>query len=353
MDLFQILKTNEADAVLVTDPYNMQYISGFSGGEGYVYFSANRAVIITDSRYTEATDKEKKDGFVLEECTAKRSSADILKELYEKDKPGVIGFEDGYVTYGLYGKLCKAFDGAMLKGLGEALNDLRIIKTPEELDRLRMAEHIGDLAFEHILKVIKPGITELEIAAELEYAMKKNGAVKLSFDTIVASGYHSSMPHAVPTDKKVSEGEFITMDFGCIYESYCSDMTRTVVCGKADEDMKRMYETVLNAQLTSIKAIHSGVRGCDIHNIAAGIIDDAGYKGYFGHGLGHSVGMYIHENPRFSSKDDSVIMAGTIETVEPGIYIPGNYGVRIEDMGVVTETGYDDFAHSPKELIEL
>lgn len=345
------LKEKNLDAIVVSDPYNMRHISGFRGGEGYVYISGNRKVIITDSRYTEAADNEKKDGF--EVVDSRRSDMDIIKELAASDNAANIGFEDLFVTYADHISLKEKCGFENMVPLGDSLNRRRSVKTPEELEYLRKAEEIGDRAFERVLEYLKPGITELEVAAYLEYTMKMNKASGLGFETIVASGPNSSMPHAVPGNRKLQNGDFVTMDFGCNYEGYCSDMTRTVVIGKANDRQKEIYKVVLDAQLAAIDAIKAGVIGCDIHNVAADIIAKAGYGEYFGHGLGHSVGLFIHEVPMFSPRVKEEIPEGAVLTVEPGIYIPGFGGVRIEDMGAVTKDGYDNFTHSPKELIEI
>ena len=347
------LNKTETDAIIISDPYNMRHISGFSGGEGYVYVSGKRKIIITDSRYTEATSKEAKEGFEIIQSTVTKGDYDILKELAEADGASVIGFEDMFLTCRDYGKLTGICGFNNMKPLGESVNDLRIIKEEWELENLRRAEAIGDMAFEEILNFIRPGVSELQIAAELEYSMKKNGADCLSFETICASGPNSSLPHAVPGERRVQEGDFVTMDFGCKYRGYCSDMTRTIVVGKASDKQIEIYNTVLNAQLEAMKVIKSGVIGKDVHNVAAEVINKAGYGEYFGHGLGHSVGLYIHENPRFSAIENRAIMTNTIETVAPGIYIPDFGGVRIEDMIVVTDNGFENFTNSPKNLIEL
>lgn len=347
------LSVNNIDSLIISDPYNMRYISGFSGGEGYVYVSERFKVIITDSRYTEAAAKEAKDGFEIMQSTINKSSIDIIKDLIEADNAKIVGFEDLFLTCNEYGRIVSRCGLRNMKPLGEAVNDLRIIKTEEELEKLRIAESIGDRAFTEILNFIRPGITELQIAAELEYSMKKNGAEGLSFDTIAASGKNSSLPHAVPTNKIIETGDFVTMDFGCTYDGYCSDMTRTIVVGHADDKQHDIYETVLKAQLEAMKVIRAGVVGADVHKVAADVIANAGYGEYFGHGLGHSVGLYIHENPRFSLSEKRKIMANTIETVEPGIYIPDFGGVRIEDMIVVKEDGFENLTYSPKELIEI
>lgn len=347
------LNVNGIEAMLIADPYNMRHISGFAGGEGYVYISNHRKVIITDSRYTEAAAKEAKEGFEVMQSSVSKSDIEIVKELATADNANVIGFEDLFLTCNAYGRIVGICGFKNMKPLGEAVNNLRIIKTEDELNKLRMAESIGDKAFTEILNFIRPGVTELQVAAELEYFMKKNGAEGLSFNTIVASGKNSSLPHAVPTVKRIEKGDLVTMDFGCIFDGYCSDMTRTIVIGSANDKQIEIYNTVLNAQLEAMKVIRSGVIGKDVHNVAAKVIADAGYGEYFGHGLGHSVGLYIHENPRFNSAEIRAIMTGTVETVEPGIYIPDFGGVRIEDMIVVTEDGFENLTKSPKELIEL
>lgn len=236
---------------------------------------------------------------------------------------------------------------------GEELNRLRIVKTEKELASLARAEAIGDQAFTRILSDIRPGVTELEIAAKLDYYMKEAGAVGNSFDTIVASGLHSAMPHAIPSEKKIEAGDFVTMDFGCVYEGYCSDMTRTIVVGKADGKQKEIYRIVLEAQLAALQVIKAGMTGSEVDAVARRVIAEAGYGEYFGHGLGHSVGLFIHEEPRLSPKCHEVLRENVIQTVEPGIYLPGFGGVRIEDLVCVTADGCRNFTHSPKELIEL
>ena len=237
--------------------------------------------------------------------------------------------------------------------LGEEVNLLRCIKTEEELEKVAKAEAIGDQAFQKILGDIKPGVTELTIAAKLDYYMRELGAEGNSFDTIVASGLHSAMPHAVPTAKKLEKGDFITMDFGCRYDGYCSDMTRTVVLGEASSKQKEIYGIVLKAQMAALEQICAGKTVSEVDQVARGLIAEAGYGEYFGHGLGHSVGLFIHEEPRLSPKCHSVLQKNMTMTVEPGIYIPEFGGVRIEDLVVITEKGCRNLAHSPKELIEL
>ena len=277
----------------------------------------------------------------------------LLSNLMEEDGVEKVGFEDQHIGYAEYERWTRQIPGKTWIEMGESLNDLRMIKEQWELDCLEKAESIGDAAFSHILNVIKPGMTELAIAAELEYFMKQNGASGTSFDTIIASGLNSAMPHAIPSDKKIEEGDFVTMDFGCKYNGYCSDMTRTIVVGKASEKQREIYSIVLEAQLAALDALRPGLTGQEVDKVARDIIEKAGYGAYFGHGLGHSVGLFIHESPRLSPKGMTLMQENMIQTVEPGIYLPGFGGVRIEDMVVVTADGHKNFAHSKKELIEL
>ncbi len=349
----QLFSDSGAEALFVTDPHNMWYLSGFRGGEGMVYISPKRRVIITDSRYTEAAAKES-DFEVIEENHGHKRTR-ILKELLASDHADIVGYEDAYMRCREFSRLQHALVSEVNQWLplGEQIDEIRQIKNPREQELIAAAEKIGDEAFSVILQTMKPGMTELEVAARLEYEMKIRGGSSLSFDTIVASGLHSSMPHAVPTGKKIENGDFVTMDFGCVYEGYCSDMTRTVVVGKADERQKEIYDVVLRAQTAALDGIHAGLTGTECDAFARRIIEDAGYGSYFGHALGHGVGLYIHESPRFSPADSTIIQAGMVESVEPGIYIPGFGGVRIEDLVVVEEKGIRNLTHSPKELIEI
>lgn len=352
MNISHILEDFDIHALLITNPYNMRYISGFRGGEGVLYISKFSRILVTDSRYTEAAGQES--DFTVLEWNRNRRITDILKEFIEKEKVEILGYEDESM-------LCKTFQDyqdalPMIKTwfpLGGEVTRLRQVKTEEEIGYLRQAEAIGDMAFSKVLDIIRPGITEREIQAELEYQMMKCGASGTSFDTIAASGVHSSMPHAIPSDRKVELGDFITMDFGCRYNGYCSDMTRTIVVGKANEKQKEIYQLVLKANLTAESFLRAGMVCREIDKIARDIITDGGYGDYFGHGLGHSVGLEIHESPACNTRDKTVLEPNMIMTIEPGIYLPGFGGVRIEDMVVITKDGYENLAHSPKELIEL
>lgn len=342
----------DINTILITDPYNLRYFTGFRGGEGYAFLSGNDTYVIVDSRYTEAAKAESPYNVI--EYNRERPLKTVFKELCERYGFSRIGFEDMHLTVHELNSLRAAFpEGLEWIPVGDILSRKRRVKTPEELRLLEKAEGIGDSAFSDILGILKPGITEKDVARELEYSMKKHGAEGFSFDTIAASGINSSKPHAIPSDKRLETGDFLTMDFGCIYKGYCSDMTRTVVIGKASDEQRRVYDIVLKAQLTGLEAVRSGAVCKDVDSAARGIIEREGYGKYFGHGLGHSVGLYIHESPALNTRDETVLQAGMIETVEPGIYLPGRFGVRIEDMVCVTEDGCKNYAHSPKELIEL
>lgn len=352
----KLLEEKGLDAAFIASPANIRYLSGFAGTDSYLYLSGKRKVILTDSRYTLQAEEEGKDCEVRT-IKGERVYGVLLKELLEEDKVKRLGFEDGVMTWQLVKKLQEAagdkWGEERWVSLGEELSLLRAVKDEGEIEKLARAEQIGDEAFSYILTQIKPGITELEIAAKLEYYMKSHGAQEKGFDTIAASGLHSAMPHAVPSEKVLEKGDFLTLDFGCKYQGYCSDMTRTVVIGKANEKQKEIYKIVLEAQEAALAGLRAGMTGAEGDALARKVIEEAGYGDYFGHGLGHSVGLEIHEKPALSPKDQTILRPGIIETVEPGIYIPGLGGVRIEDMTVITENGIKNLTSSPKELIEL
>lgn len=360
--LNKLLKEKNYDVVLIDSPWNLYYYTGFTGGEAMlvmpvnVNYSSEDIRLITDSRYYEQVEKECPDIELvrLDNITYIQALEDMCEKLYNMNNKanGKIVIE-GTMSLSRYIKLKDIWGEKRLVVDSDTINECRMIKDEGELDLLRRAESIGDEAFTHILNFIKPGISERDISLELEFYMKKQGASKLSFDTIVASGSNSSMPHAQVTDRKIQNGDFVTMDFGCVYKGYCSDMTRTVAVGQPNDEMKKIYKIVLDANLRAMDGIRAGVRCCDIDALARDYIKENGYGEYFGHGLGHGVGLEIHEEPRFSPKCDVITKAGMAITDEPGIYLPGRFGVRIEDLCVVKEAGYERLSNSPKELIIL
>ncbi len=355
--LRSILKDKTIDMILITDPYSLRYYTGFRGGEGVALVTEKSDVLLVDSRYTEAAGKES--DFEVIEFNLRNPLKACVQNIVKTDNVQKVGFEDQSIAYADYQRYVgymqddKADKSVEFTSLEDALLIPRQIKTHEEVELLRQAEHIGDMAFDDICGILRPGMTELEVAAELEYSMKKHGAEGFSFDTIAASGVNSSMPHAIPSEKKLEKGDFLTMDFGCRYNGYCSDMTRTVCIGKASDEQRKVYNIVLDAQLKVLDELRPGMMCKDVDKIARDYIAAQGYGDYFGHGLGHGVGLYIHESPAFNTRDESIVRPNMIETDEPGIYLPGKFGVRIEDMILITEDGCEPLAKSPKQLIEL
>lgn len=338
----------DGQSALITTPISRRYVTGFESSAGAAVISRERAVFIIDFRYIEVAKSVVKGLDVVLQDDLYAQIADIAGH-------GTI-LTENIVTVeelGIFSKKLPANKVEPSEQLTELLNTLRAIKTPEELDFMDKAQQITDYGFSQIVKFIKPGMTELQIAAELEYIMKKQGAVELAFQTICVSGENSSKPHGVPGNRPVQNGDFLTMDFGARYNGYCSDMTRTVAIGHVTEQMRGVYNTVLKAQLEALAAVKAGIKGFELDKVARDIIYGAGYEGCFGHGLGHSVGLEIHESPRASAACSAELEAGMLMTVEPGIYLEGRFGVRIEDMVVITENGCRNFTKSPKELMVL
>jgi len=342
------LEERNFDSAIIFKPENRRYLAGFTGSSGYVVITKNRNLFITDFRYVQQASKQCK-GFEILEHTNDRTLYDILNEL-DINK---LGYEDIFMTVSQYNEFKKKLDKVQLTPLEDTLSKLRVIKGEDEINEIRRAAEIADHTFEHICSILKPGITEWEVSLEIEGFMKKNGASGTSFESIVASGIRSSLPHGVASHKVIEEGDFVTLDFGCIYNGYCSDMTRTVVVGKATDKQKEIYNIVLEAQEAALAAIKPGVTGYDVDKIARDIINEKGYGDYFGHGLGHGVGLEVHESPRLSPLCKDSLEVNMVVTDEPGIYIPDFGGVRIEDLIVVTKNGCDVLSKSPKHLIEL
>lgn len=343
-------------ALLVTDDISRRYFSGFASSAGYMYISKNACVLALDFRYFEKAKiarnygKTAKDMRIVE---ANVSRKDIVCALLAEDKTTRLLYENCRTT-------CKAFESlkndfsavAELVPAENMIELLRAQKDDHELSRIVEAQRITDLGFDHIRRFIKRGMTETEIALELEFFMRKNGASGLAFETICVSGAKSSMPHGEPDETVVSDG-FLTLDFGAKFDGYCSDMTRTLCVGKPTAEMMKIYDTVLAAQEAAFSKICGGVVGKEVDAAARDLIYNAGYKGCFGHSTGHSLGLEIHECPNFSPREESKIPVGAVLSVEPGIYIEGKCGVRIEDIVFLTENGYKNLTNSTKDIIIL
>ena len=348
-NLYKKLDAEEIDAVIIYKAANVFYFSGFRGDSTILLIGKNFCKLITDARYTEQAKLQTKNFEIVEQTEG------LFKKLIEEIKSfGVkkFGFEGRVLTFDEYNNLKENLPNVEFKSV--EFDSLRQIKDAQEISNIRRACEIADKAFTEILNFIKPNVTEIAVAAELEYLMKKLGAEKVSFDTIVASGVRGSLPHAVPTDKKILSGEFVTMDFGAKFNGYCSDMTRTICIGKATDKQKKIYNAVLNAQLHGLQFIRKGTSGKSVDAAVRENLTRAGLEKYFTHGLGHSLGIEIHEEPRLSklSKCES-LEPNMIVTDEPGIYIAGIGGLRIEDTVLVTEGDAETLTKSPKNLIEL
>lgn len=349
-NLRTFLREQGVEAVVVNKPENMAYFSGFAGGEGMLVITASSAKLVTDFRFMEQAAAEAKS---FELVKHEQNLLAVVAEVLKESRAGKIGFEGDWFTYNEFSMLTDHLrEGYRLKPLG--LDRLRSVKDEQELAYMKKAVEISDAAFAHILTVLKPGISEMSVAAELEDCMRKLGSEKPAFDTIVVSGERGSLPHGLASAKLIDEGDLVTMDFGAVYHGYHSDITRTVCIGKANEKQRHIYEVVLAAQLLGLDAIKIGSPGKMVDNMVRRYIADAGYGKFFGHGLGHGAGLAIHELPRLSpSSTCEGLEENMIVTVEPGIYLPGWGGVRIEDTVVVGADGAQILTKSSKAFIEI
>ena len=339
------------EGVLIHKPSNIFYLSGYTG-EGLLAFGAGFRAIVTDFRYTEQAERQAP-GFQVLMVEKGVSHAMLAAKVFAEHEIKAVRYEDDEVTVKAFEKLKKDIPGVEFAPLDGAPEKARRIKDEKERKRIEEACDISCRAFEAFLPKIKPGMTEKQLQLLLDYTLLEMGGEALAFNTIVASGVNGSLPHAIPSDKKVEIGEMITFDFGAKKGGYCADMTRTVALGKPGAEMKKIYDTVLRAQETCEQALAPGKICKAIDTMAHEIIDGAGYKGRFGHGLGHSVGIDIHEEPRLSQMCEEILEPGITITVEPGIYVPGLGGVRIEDTCVVTENGWHSFVYAQKALLIL
>ena len=338
------------DSFISLDEKTVLYLTGFTMNDGALFVTRDDAVLFVDFRYIEAANEEAKNCRVV---MPEKNFYESIREIMAERGAKTIGFEENKTTVALLERQQKLLPDAEFVKCGGVITKMAEIKSEYELELIATAESIGDAALADVLPRITHGMTEIEVALELEFAMRKRGAQGLSFPTICVSGTASSRPHGEPRNVKLERG-FLTMDFGAKYQGYCSDMTRTIVIGKADEDIKKLYNTVLTAQKAALDFLREGVTGRDADKVARDIIDAVPeYKNCFGHSLGHGVGRFIHESPRLARIGEKELVRGNVVTVEPGIYLAGKYGCRIEDMVAITENGIRNFTKSNKELIEI
>jgi len=347
--LREFLQKKKLEAVLINKEVNLHYFSGFRGDDTYLLVSQEKAMLITDSRYTEQAASqaplfeviEHRDGLIKKTV-----------ELANQEAWHTLAFEGNAMYYNSFSKLEALLDEAYLEPVN--LEPLRMVKSAEEIACIKKACEIGDRAFEDIIKFIRPGVSEIEIAARLEAVMRGLGSERPAFTTIVASGERGSLPHGIATEKLIVGGEFVTMDYGAVYHGYHSDMTRTICVGKASDEQRKVYQLVLEAQQRGVKAVRAGVSGQSVDSVARDYLDKAGYGQYFGHALGHSLGLEIHEEPRLSQRSDCASLEpGMLVTVEPGVYLPGKFGLRIEDSVLVEKDKGTPLTLSSKDLIEI
>ena len=339
----------KAEGLLLTSRYSRHYGAEFDIAEGVAIVSRKGCRYFTDSRYIEAAQKGIR-GFEVVMTDRAHPYAQLLNEAIAEFGIATLGYEENYLTVAEFAEFEKKLN-AKLVPMHKEISGFRHVKEAWELDIIRQAQAKADKAFAEVLTRIKPGMTEKELQAEIIYCLYKNGGEGLSFDPIVVSGPNTSLPHGVATDRVIREGDFVTMDFGMMLKGYCSDMTRTVAIGCATEEMRKVYDTVLQAQLAGIATTRAGVKGKEIDAAARKVIADAGYGEYFGHGYGHGLGMEVHEAPNCNPGGETVMEAGMVASAEPGIYLPGKFGVRIEDVVIFTADGCENITHSPKNLI--
>lgn len=347
--LRQALQQSSLDALLVTSEFNRRYITGFTGTSGVALVTKEDAVFITDFRYTSQANDQ------VEGFRVVQHSGSLIKEVATQvEKLGVktLGFEQDAMTFAEYEQYKENVSSQFVPTSG-IIEKIRLIKTPQEITIIKAACAIADDAFTHILNFIEPGKTELEVANELEFFMRKQGATSSSFDTIVASGLRSALPHGVATNKVIEKGDFVTLDYGALYNGYISDMTRTIAVGEPSEKLVDMYNAVLASQLLALEKVGPNMTGKEADAIARDYLTAQGYGEAFGHSLGHGIGLEVHEAPSLSVRGETVLEPNMTVTLEPGVYLPGIGGVRIEDDILITATGNEKLTHSTKELIIL
>lgn len=345
-----LMKTSGLDALLLTDPISCRYATGFYFTDGAVLVTPEKSWLLTDSRYTEAASQQVRESEVRKFTTGHPLS-ELVGTLLGGFR-GTLAAEADRMSHAEWARWEQELR-CTLHPAGALLNELRRSKDKDELHSMIEAQRIAEKALDDVLGILRPGLTEKEVAAELTYRMLRYGGEENSFDPIVVTGAKSSMPHGVPGDNVIQDGDFVTMDFGTKKDGYCSDMTRTVAVGHATEEMKKVYGIVLEAQLAGIAASRAGIPGRDIDAAARRVIEEAGYGEYFGHSYGHSLGLEIHESPSARPTENTLMPVGAVVSAEPGIYLPGRFGVRIEDVVILEENGCTNITKAPKELLIL
>jgi Xaa-Pro aminopeptidase len=346
-----ILTKENLDFLLISFLPHVRYLSGYSGSNGLILASPKDSVFLTDFRYKDQAKQQVRNMMVV---VVQRDLFASLAQISQlKSKRVKLGFEAAYLNCKIYRTLRSLLPDCLMVSTEKLTETLTIKKDNGELARIKKAVKITDDAFSGILDFIKPGVKELDIAAELEYKMKKNGSSAPFFQTIVASGKRSALPHGVASNKKIQKGDFVTMDFGGVYDGYTADLTRTVMVGRANRRQKQIYNIVYKAQKLAVSKTRSRIKACDLDKTARDFIKRAGYGKYFGHGLGHGIGLQVHDNPAVNPTNQQLLEPGMVITIEPGIYLPNWGGVRIEDDVLITQRGCQVLNTSPKELIEL
>lgn len=345
-----VMQEKGLKALLITNATNRLYMTGFTGSAGYVLITDTKAYLLTDFRYMTQAPQQAPAYEVVEHAP---KAMDTVKQLLDQQGLKKVGFEQNDLTYGTYLATAQALSGIELVPTDGLVEQLRIIKDASELAVMQEAADLADRTFTHILNFLKPGAKEIDIALEIEMFVRKNGAASTSFETIVASGERSALPHGKASDRILQSNEFVKMDYGAYYKNYCSDITRTVVLGKPTDKHKEIYNIVLEAQLEALDKIRPGMTGKEADALCRDVITRYGYGDYFGHGTGHGLGLEIHEEPRLSRLGHTVLTPGMTVTVEPGIYLPGFGGVRIEDDIVITDSGIKIITQSSKDFIVL
>ncbi len=347
----KILKDENLDVFLITSLPHVRYLSGYTGSNGMMLISPHYSTFLTDFRYQQQSKEQVKFSKVT------MVQRDLLSGL--PDLPGLkskrikLGFESEHISYKVFQKLQDLLPDCLLVPVDKIVDTLTIKKDLQEIEYITKAAEITDLVYSEILGIIKPGVRELDLAAEIEYRMKGFGSSTPYYETIIASGRRAALPHGIASNKRIQKGDFVTMDFGAVVEGYTADLTRTVMVGKASKKQKIVYSTVLKAQQHATDKVRAGIKACDLDKIARDIIKKAGYSKYFGHGLGHGIGLLIHDNPAINTTNQQVLESGMVITIEPGIYIPDWGGVRIEDDVLITPKGYQVLTHSERNLLEL